>query len=119
MSAIATAVPAASQDAAVAEAPARRPRRAVVLGLVVAAATGALLARPIHGQLLEWIAAAGPLIREHPGPGMAVFVVLAALSTLVAFFSSALLVPVAVYAWGPAVCVVLLWSGWLLGGVAA
>jgi uncharacterized membrane protein YdjX (TVP38/TMEM64 family) len=40
-------------------------------------------------------------------------------SALLAFFSSALLVPVAVYAWGPATCVLLLWGGWLLGGVAA
>jgi uncharacterized membrane protein YdjX (TVP38/TMEM64 family) len=40
-------------------------------------------------------------------------------SALLAFFSSALLVPVAVYAWGPTTCVLLLWGGWLLGGVAA
>lgn len=41
------------------------------------------------------------------------------MSALLAFFSSALLVPVAVYAWGPATCVLLLWGGWLLGGVTA
>jgi uncharacterized membrane protein YdjX (TVP38/TMEM64 family) len=40
-------------------------------------------------------------------------------SALLAFFSSALLVPVAVYAWGPATCVLLLWGGWLVGGVTA
>ena len=35
------------------------------------------------------------------------------------FFSSAVLVPAAVYAWGPLVCTVLLWAGWMLGGLAS
>ena len=50
---------------------------------------------------------------------MAAFVMLAAVSALLAFFSSALLIPVAVYVWGPATCVALLWTGWLIGGVIA
>jgi uncharacterized membrane protein YdjX (TVP38/TMEM64 family) len=29
------------------------------------------------------------------------------------------LVPPAVYAWGPAVCAALLWAGWMLGGLAS
>ena len=73
----------------------------------------------MHDQLLAWIAAADPLIREHPTLGRIAFVTLAAVSALLAFFSSALLVPVAVYVWGPATCVLLLWSGWLLGGIVA
>ena len=35
---------------------------------------------------------------------------------LLAFFSSALLAPVAVYAWGKAGCLALLWLDWMLGG---
>jgi len=69
--------------------------------------------------VLAWLGAAGPLIREHPRLGMAAFVLLAAVSALLAFFSSALLIPVAVYVWGPATCVALLWTGWLIGGVVA
>ena len=38
---------------------------------------------------------------------------------MVAFFSSALLAPIAIYAWGEAVCFALLWLGWCLGGVTA
>jgi uncharacterized membrane protein YdjX (TVP38/TMEM64 family) len=87
--------------------------------LVLAAALAVLLARPVHDQMLSWLGASESLIREHPETGMGVFVALAAVSALLAFFSSALLVPIAVYAWGPLTCVVLLWIGWLLGGVIA
>jgi uncharacterized membrane protein YdjX (TVP38/TMEM64 family) len=91
----------------------------VVLAILVVAATLILLARPVHEQLLVWLGEAEPLIREYPRLGMAAFVMLAAVSALLAFFSSALLVPVAVYAWGPITCVVLLWGGWLIGGIIA
>ncbi len=70
----------------------------VVLAVLVATATLMLLARPLHDQLLSWVDAAEPLIRRHPTLGKATFVALAAVSALLAFFSSALLVPVAVYA---------------------
>jgi uncharacterized membrane protein YdjX (TVP38/TMEM64 family) len=50
--------------------------------------------------------------------GAAVFVVLAALSAILAFFSSALLLPAAVFTWGNTVTLGLLWLGWLLGGIA-
>ena len=90
-----------------------------MLAALLGAATLLLLARPIHDQLLAWLGAAGPFIREHPRLGMAAFVTLAAVSALLAFFSSALLVPVAVYVWGPTTCVALLWTGWLIGGIIA
>ena len=57
------------------------------------------------------------LIRRYPGWGMPVFVILSAASAMLAFFSSVILVPVAVYAWGEWVTLVLLWGGWMLGGV--
>jgi uncharacterized membrane protein YdjX (TVP38/TMEM64 family) len=50
---------------------------------------------------------------------MAVFVGIAMLSAMLAFFSSAIFVPIAIYAWGNAIAFVLLWLGWLLGGVAS
>jgi uncharacterized membrane protein YdjX (TVP38/TMEM64 family) len=46
------------------------------------------------------------------------FILLTALSAMIAFVSSAVLVPVAIYVWGPAVCFALLWVGWFLGGLA-
>lgn len=51
--------------------------------------------------------------------GPILFVVLSALAAMLAFFSSAVLVPPAVYAWGPVVCAALLWAGWMLGGLAS
>jgi uncharacterized membrane protein YdjX (TVP38/TMEM64 family) len=90
-----------------------------VLAILLGVAMLFLLARPIHNQLLSWLGAAEPLIRENPKLGMLIFVLLAAVSALLAFFSSALLIPVAVYVWGPATCVVLLWGGWLVGGIVA
>ncbi len=59
------------------------------------------------------------MISEAPLLGMLAFVLLSMLSAMVAFFSSALLAPIAVYAWGKAGCLALLWCGWFLGGVAS
>ena len=42
---------------------------------------------------------------------------LATLSAMVVFFSSVVLVPIGVAAWGTAGCLALLWTGWLIGGI--
>ncbi|WP_199738326.1 hypothetical protein [Corallococcus sp. CA054B] len=55
--------------------------------------------------------AAAPIISTHPVWGAGLFVVLSALSAMRAFFSSALLLPVALQAWGKAVCALQLWLG--------
>jgi uncharacterized membrane protein YdjX (TVP38/TMEM64 family) len=57
------------------------------------------------------------IVNERPVLGMAVFVGAAALSAILAFFSSAVLVPVAVHAWGAPFTLLLLWSGWTVGGM--
>lgn len=67
-------------------------------------------------DLIVWIEAA---IAEAPVLGMLAFVLLSMLSAMVAFFSSAVFVPVAIYAWGKAGSLALLWLGWLLGGIAS
>lgn len=94
----------------------RRP--AVLLALCVVAAL-LFSSDFIHAGLLRLLAAAEPLMLAHPLPGAMLFVVLSALSAMLAFFSSVLLVPVAVYAWGRPVTMALLWLGWLLGGAVA
>lgn len=73
----------------------------------------------LYEQLQRLLVAAEPLISAHPAWGAVLFVVLSAVSALLAFFSSALLVPVAVYTWGQPATIALLWLGWLLGGVSA
>ena len=49
--------------------------------------------------------------------GAVLFVGLAALSAVLVFFSGVLLVPVGVQTWGEAGCFLLLWCGWVLGGL--
>lgn len=71
----------------------------------------------VYGALQRVLSAAEPLVAGHPYLGAVVFVALAAVSAILAFFSSALLLPAAVYAWGNTVTLGLLWFGWLLGGM--
>ncbi|HEX2835074.1 MAG TPA: VTT domain-containing protein [Thermoanaerobaculia bacterium] len=78
------------------------------------AATG-----PLHRAILSVIATAEPVIQQHPVAGAAVFVLLSAISAIVFFFSTAVITPVAVEAFGPLVALVLLWLGWIIGGIAA
>ena len=71
----------------------------------------------IHTGFLDLIALAEPSITRHPVLGAIVFVGLAAVSAMVVFFSSVVLVPLGIEAWGVTGCVLLLWTGWLLGGL--
>lgn len=73
----------------------------------------------LHAAINAVFVAAQGVIVDHTYRGMLLFVVLSALSAMVAFFSSAVLVPIGVYAWGAATTCLLLWLGWLLGGAAA
>lgn len=95
------------------------PRRALALLLLLAAAALLLSVEPVHAVLLWLLAASEPVIVAHPVAGAVVFVLLSALTAMIVFFSAALLVPVAIYSWGPALTMLLLWLGWLLGGICA
>ncbi len=87
---------------------------AAVAGLAALAASDV-----VHAWVTEILQWSGELVAAYPGWGVALFVVLSALSAMLAFVSSAVVVPVAIHAWGEAATVVLLWLSWLLGGVAA
>lgn len=99
-----------------------RPRirswvRALVFVLICVSAALLLSVDAVYEGLHRTLAAAEPLIAGHPYLGPVVFVLFAAASAVLAFFSSALLLPAAVYAWGSTVTFGLLWLGWLLGGI--
>ena len=89
----------------------------LVLACVILALVGT--SDDLHEALVGVLDASSKLIAEHPVLGAALFVVLSALSAMLAFVSSAVLVPVALYTWGETVCAVLLWLGWILGGATA
>ena len=91
--------------------------RAVVVVLICTSVALLLSVDAVYGGLQQLLSVAEPLIAGHPYLGAVVFVVLAAVSAILAFFSSALLLPAAVYAWGNTVTFGLLWLGWLLGGM--
>jgi uncharacterized membrane protein YdjX (TVP38/TMEM64 family) len=86
----------------------------LIAGLALIAQSDAL-----HGLMLRLTAIVTPLMERSPLLGGSAFVVVSALSAMLAFFSGAVLVPVAVQVWGSVLTTLLLWLGWLLGGVSA
>lgn len=93
--------------------------RALALLLVCALAAAAFSFDAIHDALMRVLAAAEPVIAAHPRWGALAFVALSAASAMLAFLSSAVLVPVALVTWDRSLTIVLLWLGWLLGGICA
>ena len=97
----------------------RLQRHTLIIGTIIIIAGLFAASDTLHDkseQIILWTEAA---ISEAPFLGMLLFVLLAMLSAMVAFFSSALLAPIAVFAWGKLTCLVLLWLGWLLGGIVS
>ena len=90
-------------------------RAAVVLAVVLLAGLVAWSAG-LHQQIVRLVELSEPLIARHPVGGAFLFVGLAALSAVLVFFSSILIVPFGVHVWGEFVCSLLLWAGWFLGG---
>lgn len=94
----------------------RRVLVIILLALLLALATSVA---ELHDRLVSLLPAAERAIREQAVLGVLVFVVFAALSAMLAFVSSAVIVPVGVYTWGEFASAALLWLGWILGGVTA
>jgi len=94
----------------------RLSRQLPILIIVVIVAALLACSEEIHRQIVTVIALAEQVIATSPLFGAIVFVLLAALSAMLVFFSGLLLVPIGIDAWGPAGCFLLLWGGWFLGG---
>ncbi len=88
----------------------------VVLALVVVALSASAA---LHGRLVALLHEVQAILGSHPVGGPVAFVLLAAASALLAFFSSALLVPAGVVTWGMAATALLLAVGWFVGGLVA
>jgi len=95
-----------------------RPRRIAAAVVVIILALVVSHSDALHRVLLEGLTLAEGGIRAHPRAGALLFLALAGLSAMLAFFSSAALVPIGVYVWGKSTTCLLLWVGWTLGGVA-
>jgi uncharacterized membrane protein YdjX (TVP38/TMEM64 family) len=92
-------------------------RRAAILAAVVSLGAVVALSAEAHARIVAAFALVEPLFAQHPVRGVLLYVGLAALSAVMVFFSGILLVPVGIHAWGHAWCFVLLWFGWVLGGL--
>ena len=92
-------------------------RRTVILTVALALAGFLALSEAVHARILAALALADPLFAGHPVLGAVLFLGLAALSAVLVFFSGVLLVPVGVQTWGQLGCFLLLWCGWILGGL--
>ena len=95
---------------------ARPGRRGLALAGLALLLGAVLVASRWVAPLLAWLLTLAPLLDRDPLAGALAFVALSAASAVVAFFSSAVLVPAAVSAWGATTTLGLLWLGWWLGG---
>lgn len=72
----------------------------------------------LHGYVEAGIRWASSAISVHSIWGAVAFVIIGALSAMLAFFSSVVIIPVAVEQWGVTLTIALLWLGCTLGGCA-
>jgi len=108
-----------ARPARTSQSPASLWMRGALLALLCIALAFAAASDTVHAELLRLVADVEVIIVHHPVGGATLFFLLAALSAMLAFFSSAVIVPVGVYAWGKLGCLLLLWGGWFVGGLCA
>jgi uncharacterized membrane protein YdjX (TVP38/TMEM64 family) len=94
-------------------------RRLLLLGLAVLLIAIAVVSSGAHAALLDLLGAAQSLATDHPIAAALLALLFAAASAMLVFVSTAAIAPFLVYTWGPTVALLLLWSGWLLGGACS
>jgi len=90
-----------------------------VLGVIVFIVVFIVIFPEIKGLLYGAIDTVGNIADTQPFLSMIIFVLLSAVSAFLSFFSTVILVPLAVSAWGNVITVILLFIGWILGGIIA
>ncbi|MDH3989033.1 MAG: TVP38/TMEM64 family protein, partial [Gammaproteobacteria bacterium] len=94
-------------------------RHLLLLGLLIMVAGLIAGSETLLDKSHEIIMLAEPVIAGYPLLGRLLFILLAVGSAMLAFFSSAILTPIGIYAWGTVETFVLLWIGWLIGGMVS
>lgn len=92
-------------------------RRVAALVVVLVVVIGIIQSDTLHRAILDLLAVAESVMRAYPRAGKLLFLLLAGLSAMLSFFSSAALVPVGIYVWGSTTTVLLLWLGGTVGGI--
>ncbi len=73
----------------------------------------------LQTMVQELVALVQPALENHPLSGALAVIGIAAIGAMAAFVSVAVLVPLAVLVWGEVGTMLLLWVGWIVGGVLA
>jgi uncharacterized membrane protein YdjX (TVP38/TMEM64 family) len=94
-------------------------KRVAGLGLLLLALGLLASSDYLHQIVVTVLEPVERIISEHPSTGATLFIIFSALSAMIAFFSTAVITPVAVETWGTSTSIALLWTGWMLGGVCA
>lgn len=94
-------------------------KHALTLGAFLAALALIASSETVHGIFLRAVSGAERIIAAYPVLGIWLFIIFSALSAMIAFFSTAVITPVAVRTWGEPWSITFLWIGWLLGGMGA
>ena len=92
-------------------------RRVAILLVLCLALAAIASTEELHSALIHLLDAVEEVIGRHPVTGAVLFVGLAAVSAMFTFVSIAIIVPAVVFAWGEPASLLLLWMGWILGGV--
>ena len=79
-------------------------RRAAILAAVVSLAAILALSEAVHARIVAALALLEPFFARDPVLGALLYVALAALSAMLVFFSSVILVPAGIHTWGRAGC---------------
>jgi uncharacterized membrane protein YdjX (TVP38/TMEM64 family) len=93
--------------------------RIVLAFLLILAVLVMLISGTAHRLVIMGLEETRRAATVHPGYAMALIVLCSAIAATLAFVSSWVLVPFAVFTWGAPVALLLLWTGWLLGGAGA
>jgi uncharacterized membrane protein YdjX (TVP38/TMEM64 family) len=91
----------------------------IALGAAVLAFAFLLTSPPARALLDVVVGWAQGVIEQYPLAGALVFFVMSAVAAMMAFVSSAVLVPAAILAWGRVFTFLLLWAGWVAGAAIA
>jgi len=94
----------------------RHAGRAAIVGLLLVVAVVLASLDATFTWTRQLVTSLDAIISAHEVTGAFLFVMFSGLSAMLAFFSTAVLVPVAIGAWGKLLTALLLWSGWLCGG---
>lgn len=96
-----------------------KSRHALLVPLLAGLLLLALITDDVHQAMLRIGEAIERVAAAHPVEAIVLVIGFAALSAMLAFVSTAVIAPFLATTWGPSLAALLLWSGWLLGGVLA